>query len=107
VFDPPADVVGAIAGCDFVLSSSLHGLVVADSFGIPNAWLRVSDRQRGEGFKYRDYYAAFGLEAGEPWEPGERVPTLADLVAHIGDYRRPGLERLKDRLTASFPFPRA
>ena len=106
VFEPAASVVQQIASCDFVVSSSLHGLVVADSYAIPNLWLKVSDRQRGEGFKYSDYYGAFGLPAGEPLSIDGRPPDLDTIVAAIGDYARPGLEHLKDALSGSFPFPR-
>lgn len=51
-------VVDEIASCDFIISSSLHGLVVADAFGIPAIYVRLGDR---EGLlKYEDYYAGTG-----------------------------------------------
>lgn len=42
----------------FILSSSLHGLIIAESYGIPARYVRVSD-QEGT-FKYRDYYESTG-----------------------------------------------
>lgn len=62
VKDEPLQVVEQIAQCGFVLSSSLHGLVVADSFNIPNMHVLFSDRLLGDGFKFDDYYSAYGLE---------------------------------------------
>ena len=106
VFLPPAEVVEAIRGCDLVLSSSLHGLVVSDAYRIPNAWLQVSDRQRGGAFKYRDYYAALGVEDPQPFVPGTELPTLDTLARHIGDGDRPMLDAAKADLVASFPYPR-
>jgi pyruvyltransferase len=103
VFDSPATVVEQIRRCSVVLSSSLHGLIVADAYGIPNAWLQLADRQRGAGFKYRDYYANFGIDNPLPFCPGPAPPALADIVDHIGEYQRPGLEMIKQRLAASFP----
>jgi len=58
---PVADVVAEISKCEAVLSSSLHGLVVADSFGIPNRRAVASDLLTGGDYKFRDYYSAFGI----------------------------------------------
>lgn len=58
---PPELVVPAIAGCAAILSSSLHGLVVADSFGLPAAWLVLGDRLHGGRFKFDDYHFGIGI----------------------------------------------
>jgi len=51
------DFLDQLAGCEFVLSSSLHGLIIADAYGIPNKWLTLSSSVLGAGFKFRDYYS--------------------------------------------------
>lgn len=61
VKDDPLQVVRQIAKCRTLLSSSLHGLIVADSFGIPNLHAVFSDRPLGDGYKFDDYYSAYGL----------------------------------------------
>lgn len=43
--------------CRRIVSSSLHGLIIADAYGIPNAW-RQSETGRGGVFKYYDYFAS-------------------------------------------------
>lgn len=50
-----------LAQCDTILSSSLHGLVAADSLRIPNARIILSNNITGGDYKYDDYYSAFGL----------------------------------------------
>lgn len=45
-----------LCACDFIISTSLHGLIIADSYSIPNMWISVSDRIEGGDFKYLDYY---------------------------------------------------
>ncbi|MCD8151213.1 MAG: polysaccharide pyruvyl transferase family protein [Clostridiales bacterium] len=62
VKDDPINVLTKIASCKTILSTSLHGLIIADSFHIPNKWCKCSDKILGNGFKYRDYYSAFGVE---------------------------------------------
>lgn len=53
-------VIRQILTCDVVLSSSLHGLVFADAYGIPSAWFTTQENLSGDGrFKYHDYYSAF------------------------------------------------
>lgn len=52
--EPWNEVVEKILDSKFVISSSLHGVIVAEAYGIPARYLRVSE---GESlFKYQDYY---------------------------------------------------
>ncbi len=96
------EFIRQVAQCEVVLSSSLHGLIVADSLGVPNAWVRLSDQVRGSGFKYRDYYSVFGIE---PPEFALGPQTSMDAVLAIAQtYARPGLAQIKQTLIESFPF---
>lgn len=56
----PVSCIEEIASCDSLVSSSLHGLIVADAYGVPNARLRVSDRVVGGDFKFEDYCSVIG-----------------------------------------------
>ncbi len=58
--NPPELVLHQIAECETIITSSLHGAVVADAFGIPNVLVKVSDMPSTDGFKYGDYYSVFG-----------------------------------------------
>lgn len=49
--------------CENIVSSSLHGLIIADAYGIPNAWLESDSaaggsRPFGGEFKFYDYFAS-------------------------------------------------
>ena len=57
----PRDVVRDISKCEIIISSSLHGLVISDSLGIPNIWVKFSDKIIGGDFKFDDYYSCFGV----------------------------------------------
>lgn len=79
VQEDPLQVVRQIAECEYVLSSSLHGLVVADSFHIPSLRLRLTDAPAGTGFKFDDYYSAYGVEAPAFQVERDFLPDLAVL----------------------------
>ena len=51
------ETIRAFLSCKRIISSSLHGLIIADAYGIPNAW-RQSETGKGGVFKYYDYFAS-------------------------------------------------
>lgn len=53
----PESFIDQLLSCDFIVSSSLHGLILADAYGIPNKWVSFSDKITGGTFKYHDYYS--------------------------------------------------
>ncbi|MEQ1493154.1 MAG: polysaccharide pyruvyl transferase family protein [Terricaulis sp.] len=81
VKQPALEVIKQICECETILSSSLHGLVVAEAFGRRTCWLQLSDRVIGEGFKFRDHYAALGVTAAPRTINGaETIDQLDDLA---------------------------
>ncbi|SEQ76697.1 LicD family protein [Loktanella sp. DSM 29012] len=50
-------VVRDMLSCRKIVTSSLHGLILADAYGIPSAWL-ASTSPRGGEFKFHDYFAS-------------------------------------------------
>lgn len=53
-----SDVEGTlkdIISCERIVSSSLHGIILADAYGIPSAWLN-STTPKGLEFKFHDYF---------------------------------------------------
>lgn len=56
--EDPETVIKKISSCKVILSSSLHGLIVADSYGIPNMRIARDDVISGN-WKWMDYKTAF------------------------------------------------
>ena len=57
------EVVNKILSSTFVISSSLHGLIFAEVYGIPARWLyneNFPSSKTESRFKYNDYYASTG-----------------------------------------------
>jgi hypothetical protein len=97
----PREVIGQIALCTEVLSSSLHGLVVADSLEVPNLRVRFTDSVGVEEAKFADYYSVFaGVDPRAiPIHPDRPLPEIDH-----DTYSRPGLDELKENIAAAFPL---
>jgi pyruvyltransferase len=90
---PWQQVVGRIARARTVYASSLHGLVIAEAFGVPA--LRITARLE-QDFKYEDY----ALGSGE-----DLLPVFPDLPAALAAPRagRAAFRPDPDRLMEAFP----
>lgn len=50
------DIIDTIAGASIVISESLHGLIVAETYGIPCVWVEFKKHPDYWNFKYEDFY---------------------------------------------------
>lgn len=82
------EVVDAIVSCRVIVSSSLHGIVASHAYGIPAAWMKPSDLPKGDGFKFRDYWASMGRDDVKPLaiEPGKPL-DLSSCISTPGEVR--------------------
>lgn len=62
VLQPVESFVDEVAACEAVISSSLHGIIIAHAYGVPAVWAKFSDSIGGDGTKYRDYYESVGVD---------------------------------------------
>lgn len=93
-------VVDQICACDFIASSSLHGLICAEAYGIPARWMKLSDRPLGDGFKFHDFYSSIGQEVDGPVMVSDAAQLKSIRDGHRDHRRRIDL----DRLLAACPF---
>lgn len=59
---PWKKVIEEIKSCEKIISSSLHGIICAEAYGIPAQWAKYSDKIIGGQFKYQDYFLGTGRE---------------------------------------------
>lgn len=102
VKDDPIEVVRQIAQCRAVLSSSLHGLIVADSFHVPNMHVVFDERLKGDGYKFDDYYSAYGLPHIQRDLRQEAAPSLREIEESWG-VTAEMVEEKKRQMLACFP----
>jgi len=72
VQSPVEAFVDQIVACEFVASSSLHGLIVSHAYGVPAVWIKFHDLPSGDDSKFHDYY----LSVGEPVPEALRLQAL-------------------------------
>ena len=97
----PEAVIEEIALCETIASSSLHGLIFADSLHIPSLHLIGENIILGGLFKFQDYYSCYQLD-NQPWDISKSLPTAEDI---INNYKVDSdlVELKKQQLIESFP----
>ena len=106
VQDQAAPVVDQIASARCVLSTSLHGVIVAQAYGVPWVWLRIRDAALiGGDFKFEDYFTTIDRD-------GVRVATLDPGAINDQNIRAvsefaylPKAKLTFDELLEAFPYP--
>ncbi len=96
-------VLKQISSCRRIFSTSLHGIIVSDSYGVPNCWCESSDRILGDGYKYHDYFSSFGkdrkpfsLREGDIPDPDKECALTYDSYEEV--------IKKQEALLACFPY---
>jgi hypothetical protein len=80
-------VVDEIAACEYVVSSSLHGIIVSNAYGIPVRWIKFDNNIRGDDTKFYDHFASIGRLDERPLNAlvYRKIPST-DLISQIEPY---------------------
>lgn len=104
----PRHFLRELVKCRYVISSSLHGLIAAESLGIPNLHVLLSRNVYGDNYKFRDYYSAFGFDHRyadlQNTRLHPRYLNTNHIIATIDqNYRKPAnLKEIQDNLMSVF-----
>ncbi len=93
---PINKVVDSICKCEYVASSSLHGLILATAYRIPCAWLVLGDRVSGGEFKFRDFFASVRNDSVVPVIVRRRMKPQDIIRSCVAVDPKVDLERLLD-----------
>ena len=94
------EFIDQLKECEMIISSSLHGLIAADAYGIPNHRVKISKLLLGGDFKYLDHYASVKREHYEPLQLTETttLDEVNSLKFETGDVS------LSDKLLENAPW---
>lgn len=93
--DDYKSVIDQIVSCKYVISSSLHGIILAESYNVPAIYF--NGRPGRQQFKFKDYYLGTGRT---------KFPLVTSLVEAYDSYppELPDLSELREGLLKSFPY---
>ena len=108
ILGDPIEIIKKISKCELIISTSLHGLAVADSFGIPNYWCEVSKNIAGNRYKFHDYYSAYNqVDEKKPMELLEIQKFDKQFLEKIKksyDINYVDILEIRNNLISSFPY---
>ena len=98
-----SDFIDKILSCEVILSSSLHGIIIADAYAIPNQWSTFTDKiAEGAEFKFHDYFLSVEKNIDKP----SKILSFTDIdnVVKIvlQNWSKPRFD--KDKLLSVCPF---
>lgn len=88
VHDDPLHLLKQMARCDHVLSSCLHGIILADALNIPSRWIQTGTKFAGNGFEFSDWFSLCREPQNTPWKlaTGDALENIiADCQCNMPD----------------------
>ena len=108
---PVLETLKAMAECETILSSAMHGLIISDGLGIPNLRIKASKRLAEEtNWKFEDYYSVYGITpySFDIRQGLEEILRFADFMPLFikEHYKIPQekISRIQQDLMATFPY---
>jgi len=80
---PVERFVDELKSCENILSSTLHGIIAADAYGIPSARFAYTNKIGGDGFKYDDWFSNFNDRSSFITLPENEPINLMDILSSI------------------------
>ena len=97
------DIIDSICKCENILSASLHGLIMAEAYKIPNLWIEFGKPLIGGHFKFHDFFLSIDKDRISPYTIVDYELTSEGIRKELLSWE-PGNINLQP-LIDSAPFP--
>lgn len=106
VKDPVEKIINDVWSCEKIVSTSLHGVVICDSYGIDhslvNSYLTNTYIHKAQNsYKYHDYYSAFNLDFKLPSLTIGKDTTMLECINECKPVNKPNIQEIKNGLLSS------
>lgn len=105
-------VTKEITACEYIISTSLHGIIVAHSFSIPALWMEYTGLEENtNGFKFYDYFSSVGIQTYVPIRDIENFLRDEETIINFFNTRKKyslpsaNLDKICADLLSVAPFP--
>jgi len=94
------DVIDEILACKYIVSESLHGLIISESYGKPNLWCKITLNKYN--IKFHDWFLSIGIDREKPYIIKNNT-TVNDIITEMKNYKR-GKPIDINKLISASPF---
>ena len=92
--------IDSICSCEAIISSSLHGIIIADAYETPNVWISLDENHPDDNFKFKDYYLSVNKDISQPLNFDTITPQQIQI--HIQHWQKPDIDL--DKLLSVCPL---
>lgn len=82
------DIIDQVCECEIILSSSLHGLIIAEAYNIPNVWIEFGKPLIGEHFKFHDFFMSIHRDREKPVSIDKMDIPFAEIESEVAKWER-------------------
>lgn len=102
-YDKWTDIIDQICSCKNIISASLHGLIMAEAYKIPNLWIEFGKPLIGGHFKFHDFFLSMGSDRDTSYLIEGRELLIKEIRTELNTWQ-PGTINLQPLIDAA-PFP--
>ena len=98
------DIIDLICSCKMVLSESLHGLIVAESYSIPSVWVEIIPHNLPWewDFKFNDFYCSIEKKGTSCIKVYDDSYSIKEILRKVNDWKIGTIDY--DSILKVFPF---